>query len=165
MRCHDTKCEKKYVFSLVKEKNHIFWEKTFFFHNWRKNRVFEKKTYKFVGSWCARYMYVFPFWHNFENYHQCYEDCIWFAKGVKKPCAMLAVKKAKGQSGDVALMKSLQKPCSTRRGIWQRTRGSINRASLATKDNKSLPPQTVIMKHSPRCLLLIGFFYVLLRPT
>jgi hypothetical protein len=80
MRSHDTKCEKKYVFSLVKKKP-IFSEKNGFSHNWRKNRDFGKKTYKFVGSWCARYVCIYIYtidicvlifiaWHNITRYQQ-----------------------------------------------------------------------------------------------
>ena len=69
----------------------------------------------------------------------------WFAETVEKACAMLTVKKAAAQSGDVALMESVP----LEEG-FDSTRGSINRASLATNGNKSLPPETGIMKHSPQ---------------
>ena len=49
MRCHDTKCEKKLFFSLVKKKT-IFSEKNQFFFITEEKTVFLEKTFKFMGS-------------------------------------------------------------------------------------------------------------------
>jgi hypothetical protein len=50
MRCHDTKCEKKYVFFPSKEENPYFPRKTVFFRTEEKTGFLKKKNYKFVGS-------------------------------------------------------------------------------------------------------------------
>ena len=49
MRCHDTKCEKKYVFSLVKEKKTIFSEKKRFFFITEEKTGFLKKNLQICG--------------------------------------------------------------------------------------------------------------------
>ena len=71
----------KVCFFPSKEKTHIFWEKTVFLITEEKTGILEKKNYKFVGSWCARYVCIYIYtidicalifiaWHNITRCQQ-----------------------------------------------------------------------------------------------